>query len=246
MSKIPRKPEEIFPEITGQMKMAFGEELKCISLYGSGASREYIPGRSDLNFLVVVSDEGLRHIQRLQAYVKEWRKKRIATPLVMTKAFLESALDVYPIEFLTMQCHHVQVYGEDILSSLLFDRKDMRLQLEREIKGKLIHLRQGYLESQEQAKVLRDLIKVSLVAFLSMFAAVLYLKGKTVPQERRRLIREACELVGIDGGVFLMCLDIKEDAVKYDLKEVVPLFEKYRREIEKFDHVVDRLMLEAI
>ncbi|MBN1548631.1 MAG: hypothetical protein JW902_18425 [Syntrophaceae bacterium] len=246
MSKIPRKPEEIFPEITEQMKMAFGEELKSISLYGSGASHEYIPGRSDLNFLVVVSDEGLTHIQRLQAYVKEWRKKRVATPLVMTKAFLESALDVYPIEFLTMQYHHVQVYGEDILSSLLFDRKDMRLQLEREIKGKLIHLRQGYLESQEQAKVLRDLIKVSLVAFLSMFAAVLYLKGKTVPQERRRLIREACELVGIDGGVFLMCLDIKEDAVKYDLKEVVPLFEKYRREIEKFDHVVDRLMLEAI
>ena len=116
----------------------------------------------------------------------------------------------------------------------------MRLQLEREIKGKLIHLKQGYLESQGQAKNLRDLIRVSLVAFLSLFAAVLYLKGVDIPSERRQVIFQACDLVGIDGGIFLKCLDIKEDVVKYDLKDMAPLFEKYLGEIEKFDHFVDQ------
>lgn len=244
MAKIPKKPEEIFPEITEQLKAVFGADLQSIFLYGSGASGGYVPGKSDLNFLVFVTDEGLKNLRRLHDILGGWKKRGVATPLVMTKAFLANALDVYPIEFLTMKEHHVRVYGEEVLSTLAFDQTCLRLQVEREIKGKLIHLRQGYLESEGQAKKLRDLIKVSLVAFLSLFTAILYLKGKPIPSERHQLIHDACELAGIDGAVFARCLEVKEEAVKYDLKEMVPLFDQYLGEIEKFDHFVDRFKLE--
>ena len=244
MAKIPKKPEEIFPEIMEQLKSAFGVELKSVFLYGSGASGGYVPGKSDLNFLVIVTDEGMKNLRRLHNVVGGWKKRGVATPLIMTKAFLDNALDVYPIEFLTMKEHHVRVYGEEVLSRLSFDRTCLRLQLEREIKGKLIHLRQGYLESEGQAKKLRDLINISLVAFLSLFTAILYLKEKSVPPERHQLIHDACELSGIDGGVFSRCLDIKEEAVKVDLKEMGPLFDQYLGEIEKFDHFIDHFKLE--
>lgn len=244
MTKIPRKPEEIFPEITAQLKSAFGEDLKSLFLYGSGASGAYVPGNSDLNFLVIVTDEGMKNLSQLHDVVGGWKKRGVTTPLVMTKVFLENALDVYPIEFLTMKEHHVRVYGDDVLSTLSFDRTCLRLQVEREIKGKLVHLRQGYLESEGQAKHLRNLIKISLVAFLSLFTAILYLKGKPVPSERHQLIREASELAGMDGGVFAHCLDIKEEAVKHNLKEMGPLFDQYLLEIEKFDHYVDQFKQE--
>ncbi len=240
MAKIPKIPEEIFPEITEQLKSIFSGDLQSIALYGSGASGGYVPGKSDLNFLIVVRDEGMKSLKLLHDVLRGWRKRRIATPLVMTKSFLESALDVYPIEFLTMKEHHIRVYGEDVLSTLSFDRTCMRLQVEREIKGKLIHLRQGYLESEGQPKNFRDLIKASLVAFLSLFTAILYLKGKPIPSERRQVIHKACELAGIDSGIFIKCLDIKEEAIKYDLKEMASLFEKYLGEIEKFDRFVDQ------
>jgi predicted nucleotidyltransferase len=244
MAKIPKKPEEIFPEITDQLKAVFGVDLKSIFLYGSGASGGYVPGKSDLNFLVVVTDEGMKSLKQLHDVVGGWKKRGVTTPLVMTKVFLDNALDVYPIEFLTMKEHHVRVHGDDVLSTLFFDRICLRLQVEREIKGKLIHLRQGYLESEGQAKSLRDLIKVSLVAFLSLFTAILYLKAKPIPPERHQLIHDACELAGIDGAVFARCLDIKEEAVKYDMKEMVPLFDQYLGEIVKLDHFVDQLKLE--
>jgi predicted nucleotidyltransferase len=244
MVKIPKKPEEIFPEITEQLKAVFEVDLKSVFLYGSGASGGYVPGKSDLNFLVLVTEEGMKNLRRLHDVMGGWQKRRVATPLIMTKAFLDNALDVYPIEFLTMREHHVTVYGEDELSTLSFDRTCLRLQVEREIKGKLIHLRQGYLESEGQAKKLRDLIKVSLVAFLSLFTAILYLKGKPIPTERRQVIDSACELVGIDRRTFIKCLNIKEDTEKYDLKEMGPLFDQYLWEIEKFDHFVDQLKLE--
>jgi len=121
----------------------------------------------------------------------------------------------------------------------------MRVEVEREIKGKLIHLRQGFLASQGEAKKLRDLIKVSLVAFLSLFEAVLHLKGKAVPSSRRQVIRDTCEILGIDGSTFLKCLDIKEEAVRYDMKEIALLFEKYLSEIEKVDRFVDQFKQEV-
>jgi len=37
MSRIPKKPEEIFSEITGDYRKIFGEDLISIILYGSGA-----------------------------------------------------------------------------------------------------------------------------------------------------------------------------------------------------------------
>ena len=59
MSKIPEKPEEIFSEITGDYRKLFGEELISIILYGSGAGEDYIPGKSDLNFLITLTDRGI-------------------------------------------------------------------------------------------------------------------------------------------------------------------------------------------
>jgi len=244
MTKIPKKPEEIFPEMADHLKSAFGGDLISVALYGSGASGGYISGKSDLNFLVIVTDAGMKKMDRLHAYMKDWAKRRVAVPLVMMESFLHDALDVYPIEFMTMKAHHIQVMGDDILSSLSFDGICMRLQVEREIKGKIIHLRQGYLASQGETKQLRDLIKVSLVAFLSMFQAVLYLKGKPVPSSRREIIRDACAVLGLDEAVFLRCLEIKEDAVKYDLKEVAGVFGKYLSEIERLDHFVEQLKQE--
>lgn len=244
MARIIRKPEDVFSEITGQFQGVFGKDLQSMVLYGSGASAAYVPGKSDLNFLVIVAEEGMKNLKRLHDFIGGWQKRRVTPPLIMSKAFLENALDVYPIEFLTMQIHHVLVYGEDPLSALAFDRTCLRLQLEREIKGKLLHLRQGYLDSEGQAKKLQDLIKVSLVAILSLFTAILYLKGKPIPSARHPLIRDACALAEIDGDVFIRCLEIKEETVKYDSKTVVPLFDQYLGEIVKMDCFVDRLRAE--
>jgi len=244
MAKIIGKPEDIFSEMTEQLQAAFGKDLQSVVLYGSGASEAYVPGKSDLNFLVMVTEEGMKNLQRLHEFIGGWQKRRIATPLIMTKAFLENALDAYPIEFLTMQAHYVPVYGEEPLSSLAFDRTCLRLQLEREIKGKLLHLRQGYLDSEGQTKKLRDLIKISLVAFLSLFAAILYLERKPNPSARHALIRDACALAGIDSDVFIRCLAIKEETAKDDLKAVALLFDQYLYEIEKLDSFIDQLNAE--
>ena len=144
MAKVPKNPEEIFEEFTDDFKNVFGSDLISIILYGSGASGHYVAGKSDLNFLIVISEGGIDNLDRAFSAVARWRKRKAATPLFMTKAEILSSRDTYPIEFLSMKKHYVTVSGEDVLGGLSFEPAHLRLQSEREFKGKLVHLRRGF------------------------------------------------------------------------------------------------------
>lgn len=241
MGKIPQRPEDIFETFRDDIKKAFGEDLKGLILYGSGARGEYIPGRSDLNFLVILTDAGIDHLDRAFGIVSSWSKRRVAIPLFMTKSMILQSLDCYPVEFLNMQLHYVPVYGEDVLRGLAFDRSNLRLQLERELKGKLLHLRTGFLETQGKDKALARLIAVSLTAFLSLFTALLYLKGIAAPRDRRELIRETAVAAGLDGNIFEKCLDIRENTRNPRGAEALALFKSYLREVGKLCDIIDKL-----
>src|SRR4030042_1076971 len=145
MAKIPKTPEEIFPEMTAGFQKIFGEDLVSIILYGSGAGGDYVPGKSDLNFLITLTDRGIEGLDRALETVGRWRKRNVAIPLFMTGAYLTGSLDAYPVEFLNMKRNYKVVSGEDVLAPLTFAHQHIRLQLERELRGKLLHLRSGCL-----------------------------------------------------------------------------------------------------
>ncbi len=241
MSKIPQRPEDIFEAFRDDLKKTFGDDLKGLILYGSGARGEYVPGRSDLNFLVILSDAGIDHLDRAFGIVSSWSRRRVAIPLFMTKSMILQSLDCYPVEFLNMQLHYVPVYGEDVLRGLAFNRSNLRLQLEREMKGKLLHLRTGFLETQGKDKALATLIAVSLTAFLSLFTALLYLKGIAAPRDRRELIRETALATGLDGNIFEKCLDIRENTRNPRGAEALAFFKSYLHEVGKLCDIIDKM-----
>ena len=241
MGKIPQRPEDVFESFRDDMKQVFGDDLQGIILYGSGARGEYTAGRSDLNFLVLLDDAGIHDLDRAFGIVSRWRKRNVAIPLFMTRDMILQSLDCYPVEFLNMQLHYVPVYGEDVLKGIAFDRGNLRLQLERELKGKLLHLRTGFLETEGKDKAIGRLIAISLTAFLSLFTALLYLKGMAAPRDRRKLIQEAAAVAGLDGGVFEKCLEIREKVRTPRGGEALALFKSYLRDIGKLCEYVDKM-----
>ncbi|MBE9546677.1 MAG: hypothetical protein IMF10_04160 [Proteobacteria bacterium] len=238
-----KKPEEIFSEITSDFNKVFGDDLISIILYGSGAGDDYIPGKSDLNFLVVLSEEGINNLEWAIDVVSRWRKKKVATPLFMTKSYIDSSLDSYPIEFLNMKRSYVTVFGEDVLKKLSFEPGLLRLQCERELKGKILHLREGLLETEGKEKRIRDLIKISLTAFISIFKALLYLKEVEIPSGRREVIKSVAGEFGIDPGIFLKCTDIKEDIGRFSPSEIKEIFKAYLMEVRRLSVIVDKLIV---
>ena len=241
MAKIPDKPQDIFVPLTQDYLKVFNKELVSLILYGSAASGHYVKRKSDINLLVVLTSSGMDKLADVLDTVQVWKKSRVSVPLVMTKAFIENSLDCYPIEFLNMRNRHILIYGENVLEPLKFKPEDLRLQIERELKGKLILLRNGYLESGGSARQLKLLISRSFTAFTSIFNALLYLKQESAPHHRRDTIKEIAKIFAVDAEVFLTCADIKEGVDKLSGGEVEEIFKKYLREIEKICNIVDAL-----
>jgi hypothetical protein len=241
MAKIPDKPQDVFAELTNDYQKALGKDLVSLILYGSAAGGHYVKGKSDINLLVAVTKEGIEKLDDSLDIYKKWKKSRVAAPLVMTKDFIESSLDCYPIEFLNMKNNHILIYGEDVLAPLNFKPEDLRLQIERELKGKLVLLRQGYLESEGDSRQIRQMISRSLTAFVSIFNALIYLKQGSTPQHRRETIKELAKLLTFDANVFLACVDIKEGMNKLSGKEIADVFKKYLCEVENICNIVDAL-----
>lgn len=241
MAKIPDQPHDIFIPLTQDYLQAFGKDLVSLMLYGSAAGGSYVKGKSDINVLVVLTAEGIDRLEDGFTLVKNWKKRNVAVPLVMTKAFIESSLDAYPIEFLNMKNHSILIHGENVLEPLVFKPEDLRLQIERELKSKILLLREGYLESAGSARSVRQLISKSLTAFVSIFNAMLYLRQAQAPHNKRETIKEMNNVFAIDTAVFMLCFDIREGVDKLSRVEMIDVFKKYLREVEKVCHTIDGL-----
>lgn len=238
-----QNPTEIFPDIIEDFKKLFADNLISIILYGSGAGGDYKPGKSDLNFLVILSEEAIDHLDRAIETVSRWRKKNVAVPLFMTESYITSSLDSFPIEFLNIKKNYILVFGEDILKDISFDAHHLRLQCEREIKGKLLLLRESFLETEGKRKKVKELIKASITAFISIFNGILYLKGIEIPATRREIVQSAAGEIPINPEVFMTCLDIKEDKKEFSSAEITDIFKDYLMQIRKLWEFIDQMEL---
>ena len=219
---------------------ALGDELVSIILFGSAARGEYLRSRSDINFLVILTDNGIAKLQTLSALTSRWRKRRVATPLFMTAEDIHASLDTFPIEFLNIRRHYQVVYGRDVLAGLEFDHSHLRLQSERELKAKALLLLERFVELDGDTGKIRGLIAESVTAFLSIFRALLYLKGVDSPVGKVELIDAAAGQYGIDAEIFRICIDIKEGKIKPAKAGMAEIFRKYLQEVRKLSERVDR------
>lgn len=243
MSKIPKDPRDIFNEFTKDYQDIYGKDLVSIILYGSAASGNYIPKKSDINFLIILTEEGINRLQQSFKTVAQWHKRNVSTPLFLTKSYISSSLDSFSIEFLNMQKSYHVVFGEDVLKELSFEKRHLRLQCERELKGKLLQLRQAYLESRGNPKNLVPIIKNSLTAFMSIFRALLTLKDKDVPAAPESIFSLVSQELGVAEQTFVELLKVKEGTVKLSSTALNTLFENYIKEIRTLAYSVDQLTL---
>ena len=234
-------PKTIFSEVTADYKALFGDDLVSIILYGSASGQDFQPGASDINLMVALTEDGIEQIDHAFGVVTKWRKRGLAVPLFLTETYVRSSLDVFPIEYLGFQRNHVQVFGKEILNDLEFKPEFLRLQCEREIKGKLLLLREAFMESGGKAKALKAVIKEALPALIAIFEALLHLREAALPSTRREIIRAAAAAFAIEVGVFEAILDIREGRSGLRDEEVVALFKGCLKEMRKLANRIDSL-----
>jgi hypothetical protein len=150
-------------------------------------------------------------------------------------------LDSFPIEFLTMKQNYRVVYGEDIFAEIEIQPRHLRLQCERELRGKLLFLREGYLNTNGKSSMIKHLIKASLSAFSSIFSALLFLKDEEVPELKREIFMKTSDVFNLDSKVFENIFDLENKKSKLKKEQIYDLMEQYIVEIAKLADIIDKL-----
>ncbi|MCB2227226.1 MAG: hypothetical protein KQH53_11165 [Desulfarculaceae bacterium] len=238
--KPPERPEDISAELVQDLITALGTDLEAVCLFGSAAAGRYVKGRSDMNLLVMVSEGASRVTSRLLPFFSKWSPAGVAPPLVMSRDYLEASRDVFPIEFLVMEASHKVLHGEDPLAGLDLEHKHLRLQLERELKGKVTTLRTRLLASGGDARALTELSREALPAFVAFFQAYLYLTTNAFPGEPGEVL-DAMGGAGLKVSAFSSLAQVRSGQLKPSPPELVALWEEGIDELDEISRRVDRL-----
>jgi hypothetical protein len=215
--------------------------IHSIHITGSAVMPDYDEKKSDINSVVVLHRMDLAFIEFLAPLGKKYGKQKIAAPLVMTPEYINDSLDAFPVEFLDLKLIHKTIYGQDLFTGLPILPSNLRLQCEREIKTKQIHLRQGYISSLGKKELLTALLVRSFTGSMALFRAVISLLGKEPPIPRQQVIRLFQETTGVDTAVFERILLLKAGNIKLSEQDLRSLFELYYNTLEALGKTINAL-----
>jgi predicted nucleotidyltransferase len=229
-------PAVVAAEAAREYQACYGDALLSAVLYGSAAGADFDPGRSDVNLLLVLRRVSLEELARSAAVQKRWLKRRVTRPLFLDPPYVERSLDAFPVEFLNLKLQHRVLLGADLLSPLTIRREHLRLQIERELKGKRLHLFQAWLEARESSRRLRELAGLSLRDFAALFRALLYLREMQVPSTRAGLFAAVETTCGLEGEPFSALLRALQDK---DHRALTAAFGPYSQAVTRLAEIVD-------
>lgn len=240
-------------ELVEQLKTAHGENLVSIVLYGSGAHLSENPrmdnshdaATGDKNILVVLEQITPAELRHAHGAAERWRAAGNPLPVYFTNAEIENSADVFPVEFIDLSHAHQVLAGRDPFENLRIPKRNLRHQLEYELRGKLLRLRALYIPASENTLRLARLMHDSLMTYAVLFRHVISMLGSNPPVDKRECAIHLAELLGLDAGVFKRIFNFEIEDYLPLQAEVDDTFAAYLVQIEKVIEAVDRLPVEA-
>lgn len=207
--------EKMLNKFIDNLKETFKERLSSAFLYGSYAVDETLKKDSDINIIVIIKDLHAHDLKIAHKFSTVFTKIKNSMPVFMDEGEWFNSCDVYAIEYSDIKNRNKILYGKDLISDLKVDKKDLRLQCEREVKNLLVRLRQTYLAKSSDKNAMKNLIKTSSKTFIAMFRAILTLLGQAPPASQKDVIEafadkiKTCETYEICKGDFDLDMFLK-------------------------------------
>lgn len=239
LSNLPEQTRKIIEPFLLEILTHYKKDVVSVYVVGSVVTKDFLTKYSDINTAIIVKETNVPFLDFIATLGKHYGKKRIHAPLIMTPDYIYRSLEVFPLEFLEMKLIHQLVYGEDVLKDIKVEKTDVRLQCERELKGKLQQICQGYIRSMGNKTALTDLFVGSLSGYFPAFHGILFLCNQKIPREKTEVLYALEKHFDIDMNVFKKLIEIRAKGVYPPVEVLREIFENLYRVLDAVIKKVD-------
>lgn len=239
--EIPEHTQKILTRYLRHVKAELASHLDAVILYGSLARGEFIPGRSNINLLLVLRECSTSVLERCGKIHRRWEKDGIIAPLTMTAPELTQFRNRFPLEFLELKEHHVVLEGRDPFPELHIDETHLALQCEQEIVGNLIRVRQRYIEGWARPEAISALLPLSLTALIPCLRGLFRVLGVPTNGPAATILDRLSEVLQIESRAFHEVVQMKRGLSSPGALELPRLLERYLQGLEQVIARIDEL-----
>ena len=233
--------QDLVKDFAERLLTALGDNLQSITVVGSSLTEDFRPGTSDINTVLVLDKQTTESLNAIASLAKPMSRKKLSPPLLMTKSYIERSQDVFGVEFLDFQLAHKTIMGNDPFASLSFDKKDVRLQCERELKAMLIRLRQGYIAAAANKKLVRDILISTAKGMAPLLRAMLWLKDIERSARAESTFNKAAGEFSIDTNSLTSAMKWRYEKIRLFDIEIEDTFQSVYSVVDQLADIVDKL-----
>jgi hypothetical protein len=154
--------------LAADLERVFGARFVSLVAYPPAAQDADAPVHS----LALVEALGFEDLHACLPLVAAWRRRGLAVPLLLEETEFRRTLDVFPLEYGGILANHDVVRGRNPFAGVRVDVKDLRRACELQAKSHLIHLREGFLETQGDAAGVARLMAASAPPFRALLSHI--------------------------------------------------------------------------
>lgn len=214
----------------------------AVILHGSAARGTFLPGTSDVNLLLILDDAAPATLRALAGPFDAWRKAGQPPPLLLSREEWRRSADAFPLEVTDIRGGYHVLRGADLVAEARVSRPQLRAALERELRGKLLQLRRGYVALSGDGVALTYLAQSSSGSLLVLLRALLTLAGESAPDPDADAVERAAAVARFAAADVRAFSDRRGDR---NLRATREQFERYLAAVETAAAFVDRLSVET-
>jgi hypothetical protein len=224
---LPDDIQKLLQTYAKEAKGVFGEQLEGLLLYGSAVRGEFLPGRSNLNILLLVSSYDSAVLKQYSVLHRRWSKEQIVAPLFLTEEELHLSAAVFPLEFLEIQEQHRVLGGRDPFIGFHVKTDRLRAAVVQGLASHVVRLRQRYVEGGGDDEATTILLTLSITSIVPLLRGVQRLLGRSPLSHSDAVISDVAEQQKLDLQGLLDAWLLKRGQISPGSHEVPRLFDRY-------------------
>ena len=195
--------------------------------------------KSDYNVLVIAESLPLSSLRAASAIARAWKEAGNPAPLTFTATEWKSSADIFPMEYADILEHHKVLFGQDPMAGIKVNPDHLRLEVEQQTMGKLLHLRKESMAAGGDSKLQLSLLERSLSTLMVLFRAVSRLCGEIPSRNYKTLTEDIAGRAGFDPAPVLKVVQHVRGKEKIPKAEAEAVLSGYLSSLERLVRYVD-------